>query len=179
GGEATRSDADALGTHRAGGVHVPGRVSDDHHPARLERVAQRLRTALGAATDERRAILGITAEASEGEAVVQSDRLELGHRALPQVPGAEPQGDGVATGRRGERLGDSCVDDVALATSPGDLLAEEADIVREEGVDPLGGDGHTEGRQSVPGDGTVGNPAAAEMRAGILAAVRLPDGARP
>src|SRR5690606_9903793 len=76
GGEATRSDADALGTHRAGGVHVLGRVSADHHPARRERVAQRPRTALGAATDERRAILGITAEASEGEAVVQSDRLE-------------------------------------------------------------------------------------------------------
>src|SRR5690349_3480686 len=69
--EASRADADALRADAVGSAHVLRRVADHDDATLDERHAQRGRASLSADPEQLGPILGVAAEAAEGEGVVE------------------------------------------------------------------------------------------------------------
>ena len=151
-------------------------VSPMNHPALGHGRAEHGRSTLGAPADERRPVLGVAAESSEGEPMVDADALELDARPLADVPGPEAHR-GVRERVGGvEGLGHPGVHAVGGVGRGGHLLGEHPQVVDQHLVDARLGGLDVDGPQPGADDGAVGHPVEPEAAAGIPAAVGALEG---
>ena len=127
-----RGHRDALGADGLGGGNVFGRVTDDNHPASLQRQAELRRAPPRAGRQDFGTIDRIVTEPAKAEAVVDPGVAQFDAGAFAQIPGTEAQGQIGASLGQIEHAQDAVVN--ANSVVGGCLFLQNAQIEGERGV---------------------------------------------
>ena len=162
-----RLHGEAFGAEGTRGGEIPFGIPHHHDPARPKGVTQPGRPALGPDAKQLGALLGVAAEAAEGEAVGQAGRFELQARARLDVPGAQANCEALGRLEMGQQRMHTGMYPIAFGTP--EFLREPLEVETEHFGDGCLVVGTAGGAQSGADDRPVGHASEGEFPAGIAA----------